>query len=121
MLVVMMSGVPAIAGEIVKCRAVDLPRVGNGPETRFSVDVSQNQVDVALAAFPAAEGYQFTVNVNKRALDQNYILDANLVKKGVRTIFSQAMGKTLPLTLQLGNLNERKDIASFVTLTCGID
>ncbi|MFZ4715663.1 MAG: hypothetical protein ACOYL6_18210 [Bacteriovoracaceae bacterium] len=115
-----LGSISAFAGETVKCQVIDMPNLGSDNPTTFDVDVDKNVVDVKLAEFQGEEGYKLSVNVLKRSLDQNYILDASIVSEGNRTIFARAFGKTLPLTLQIGNMNDKTEEASWLTMTCGL-
>jgi hypothetical protein len=117
---VSLGSISAFAGEKVKCQVIDLENVGTGNPTKFVVDVGTNVVDVKLAEFSGAEGFKLSVNFLKRTFDQSYILDAAIVKQGERTIDARAMGKKLPITLQLGNRNDQTEEMSWLTMTCGI-
>ena len=75
------TSLSAFAGEEVKCKVIDLPNLGSENPTTFTVDVSENTVDIKLAEFDGDEGYKLSVNVLKRSLDKNYILDCHSKSK----------------------------------------
>jgi len=110
----------AFALENVKCHVVDFPNLGTRHPTVFVVDVDTNIVDTKLATFQGEEKFELSVNIVKRQWDGKYILDASIVKANERTIHARAMGEKLPLTLQLGNMNDKTQEVSWLTMTCGL-
>lgn len=106
------------SSEIVNCEIVDFPNLGTNKSKSVSVDVYKTDVDSPLATFKGEEGFKIEVNVFKRSIDKMYLLDANIIKKGERSIFGRAFSPTLPITIQLGNMNEKTQAVSWLTMIC---